>query len=233
MDNLLKLQKTTTKLKSLLEQQNKVIENMIPSPPPSPPPSPIDYQMIDVNDCQYLSTLHDDIPELYLDDEDEDKPKDFRRMNAKSLEETNDKANSPPLSPFNQGDRVRVIKLLDGYPKSAYHRGIIKEFGNDNKVLIQTKSFGSFWISVEHLVKEFDNPKQLNIMDYVVISTRIAKEFSMDTKLVGQIVPPTTYSDMLSNELWNPVSVDIGSRTIQIPKGYLSRIDLGTNEKED
>lgn len=233
MDYLLKLQETTLKLKSLLEHQNKVIENMIdPSPPTDTPPSPpldSDYQIIGKDDYTYLSSLHDDIPDLYLDEEDiEPKPKDFRRMNAKSLEETKDKANSPPDPAFNLGDRVRVIKLLDGKPKSAYHRGIIKELDQDNKVLLQTKSFGSFWIPVDHLVKEFSNPKQLNVMDYVIISDRISKQFvsiHMDIKLVGQIVPPTNYYDMLSNKLWNHVWVDIGDRTIQIPKSYLSRLE--------
>ena len=251
MNTIYKLKKNTEKLQSLFEEQTKVLGDMIYSlPPPSPPPSPTsspsnDYQIVNKDDYSYINGLHDDIPELYYDDDipelyyDDDKPElyydddeyhrqfynnpknnSFRRMNANSIEEDYIQLNALKI-----GDRVRMIKLPEKNPKSVYHRGIVQKINKDRDVLLKTESFGEFWIPETDLVQEFDDPKRLNLMDYVDIPDKMKRQLGIDKLLIGQIVPPTRYSDMLSKERWNVVWVDIGLQTIPIHKGYLSKIE--------
>lgn len=226
MITLNKLIKTINKLQSLLEEQKKVLTKMTtPSPPTTPSPSN-EYQIVNLNDY----SLHDDLPELYYDDDDDyitetsiyknPKNNSFRRMDANSIEET-----YIQLKTLKIGDQVRMIKKQPNNHKSVYHRGKVKHINKDRNVLLKTKSFGECWIPETDLVQEFDDPKRLNLMDYVDIPDTMKKELGIDKLLIGQIVPPTRYSDMLSNELWNLVWVDIGLKTIQIPKGYLSKIE--------
>ena len=233
MNTIYKLKKNTEKLQSLFEEQTKVLGDMIYSlPPPSPPPSPTsspsnDYQIVNKDDYSYINGLHDDIPELYYDDDEyhrrfynNPKNNSFRRMNANSIEEDYIQLNALKI-----GDRVRMIKLPEKKPKSVYHRGIVQKINKDRDVLLKTESFGEFWIPETDLVQEFDDPKRLNLMDYVDIPDKMKRQLGIDKLLIGQIVPPTRYSDMLSKERWNVVWVDIGLQTIPIHKGYLSKIE--------
>ena len=233
MNTIYKLKKNTEKLQSLFEEQTKVLGDMIYSlPPPSPPPSPTsspsnDYQIVNKDDYSYINGLHDDIPELYYDDDEyhrrfynNPKNNSFRRMNANSIEEDYIQLNALKI-----GDRVRMIKLPEKNPKSLYHRGIVQKINKDRDVLLKTESFGEFWIPETDLVQEFDDPKRLNLMDYVDIPDKMKRQLGIDKLLIGQIVPPTRYSDMLSKERWNVVWVDIGLQTIPIHKGYLSKIE--------